>query len=345
MNTKEPKIVIFGAGAIGGSVGAWVAKGYENIWLFDKPDLTKAISESGITTYIAGKPTSGETVRVKTMNSLSDMADADVVMIGVKNYSLEDVAKLVKSVAGDRPVIVGMQNGIENQKILPVHFSKVVYCVIGYNAWIDEPGVIGCQKKGPLVLGTPDNSLQQEMKMIGDILNGGVETVVTTHFQDAAHSKLIINLTNSLTTLAGFKFKEISDWGLFQKLLTNLLYEGVVIAKASGFKECGIGGMPPWRKIRMGAQLPQFLTRSMFNNNTRKMVMSSMTQDIIQRGGHDSELESINGYFLSLAEKNGVDAPYNKAVYTLCRQEFPKVPFVPLDVRVIWEQVLKEKRG
>ncbi|MCK7515364.1 MAG: hypothetical protein MZV70_72860 [Desulfobacterales bacterium] len=82
---------------------------------------------------------------------------------------------------------------------------------------------MGYQKRGPLVLGTPDNSLLTEMNAIADIFNQGVETVITEHLQDAVHSKIVVNLTNSLTTLVGHGFKEISDFDTFQRLLSNTL--------------------------------------------------------------------------------------------------------------------------
>ncbi len=36
MGKKNSKVLIFGAGAIGGSVGAWIAENYDNIYFLDK---------------------------------------------------------------------------------------------------------------------------------------------------------------------------------------------------------------------------------------------------------------------------------------------------------------------
>ena len=339
MSLKDPKIMFFGAGAIGGSVAAWVAEHYDNVIVLDQNTVIEAIRSKGITTYCVNTPDDRTTVRVRTTASLDDARDADIIAVCVKNYSLDAVSKSIRAAVGDRPFIIGMQNGIENQRVLPRYFSKVIYCAIGYNAWLDETGVVGYQKKGPLVFGTLDNSLRDELTSIASLFNRGVETVVTDHFQDASHSKLIINLTNSLTTLVGHKVQEISDPALFQKLLTNLLLEGVQIARTAGYHECKIGGMPPWRKIWMGARLPRFMTRRMFDANAKKMVMSSMAQDIIQRSGHESELETINGYFISLADRHNMAVPYNRAVYELCRQEFSRPVFQPMDVAEVWEKV------
>lgn len=333
------KIVFFGTGAIGASVGGWVAPHHQNTWFVDQGPVKYALQNKGITVYEGGRERETiEHCQVNVIEDLNELKDADVIVLGVKNYSLEPVAGMIKEIAGDRPLIVSMANGAENQQVLPRYFSKVIYCVISYNAWMDEPVVVGYQKRGPLILGTPDNKLTDEMQQLAAIFNRGVETVVTPHLEDAVHCKIIVNLTNSLTTLVGHGFREISDMDIFQKLLTNTLYEGVRVVKAAGYHECKLGGMPSWGKMTAGARLPQLVTRSMFRKNVSKMVMSSMSQDIIQRGGTDSELESLNGYMLSLARKNGVRVPYNQAIYDLCKSSF-KPGFEPLDVHDVWLRV------
>ncbi len=336
---EDLKIVVFGTGAIGGSVGAWLLPHHENISFLDRGEVAAALKEKGITVYFHEEPENKLSYSVNVIEDIKDAADADVILLGVKNYSLDAVAKSIKEVTGDHPVIVSMANGADNQKILPKYFSKVIYCIVSYNAWMDHPVKIGYQKKGPLIFGTPDNSNMEDMEKLAHYFSKGVETVVTDHLQDAVHSKIIINLTNSLTTLIGHGFREISDFSLFQKLLPNTLYEGVKIVKAAGYKECKLGGMPPWILLAAGALLPRFITRGMFKKNVGKMVMSSMSQDILLRRGSDSEIESLTGYILKLAEKHDVPAPYNSAIYELCRENFGKPGFVPLDVKDVWARV------
>lgn len=344
-NIRHLKVVVVGAGVIGGSVGAWIAENYDNIFFYDLPENNELMRKNGITTYPQGNREAAVRGEVKVLGSLSEAADADVVIIGVKNYSLDGVAKRVKEAVGDGPIVVGMQNGRDNQEILPKYFTKVVYCVISYNAWTDGPMVIGYQKKGPLHLGTRHNELQQELDEIARIFNLGVETHVTQALGDAVHSKLVINLTNSLTTLVGMSFKPISDMAVFQKLLSNLLWEGVQIVKAAGYRESRLGGMPPWRMLWMSTKLPRAVTKGLFARNVKKMVISSMAQDVIQRACGDSELDSLNGYLLNLAAKHRVDAPFNRTIYELCKREFCKPVFEPLDVKAVWEEVQKRVRS
>lgn len=339
MSNENPKIVFFGTGVIGGSVAGWITPHHENLYVLDQGETAAALERDGITLYWGDEPDKKVNVRPKVIEDIRQAADAEIIVLGVKNYSLEPVARMLKEEVGDRAVIVSMANGILNQEILPKYFSRVVYCVVSYNAWMDRPGTIGFQKKGPLILGTPDNNLQEEMRLISGIFNRGVETVITPHLQDAVHCKIVINLTNSVTTLIGHKFREISDPAVFQRILTRLLCEGMETVKRAGYRECKLGGMPSWTMLWLGAKFPQFITKPMFDRNVKKMVLSSMAQDVLQRGGKENELETINGYMVKLADEHGIEAPVNRTVYELCKREFAKPEFAPLDVREVWGQI------
>lgn len=337
MDTKE--IIFFGAGPIGASVGGWIAEHYPHVYFIDQGPVAEGMRANGITLYEGGKPSTRHTLTVNVINDIAERPNADIIVFAVKNYSLDAVANVVREKVGDKPIVVGLQNGIENQSILPRHFSKALYGVIGYNAWMDEPGVIGYQKKGPIILGTPDNSLQNEIAEVADIFRIGVETVVTNHLADAVHSKIIINLTNSVTTLIGHGVKPVSSIGLLQRILSNVLYEGVRIVKAAGYGECKIGGMPPWLLLTASAKLPQLITQPLFKKNLAKMVLSSMAQDVIQRKGAQTEIDTINGYIVQLAEKTGTPAPYNKAVFAICKERFAAPDFAPMEVEELWREV------
>lgn len=338
-NNDNINILFFGAGPVGATVGGWIASAYNNITFLDQGAIADALKQDGLTLYEGGKKQK-QRVPVNVVTDLSAAPEPDVIVVCVKNYSLHAVSKIIKDKFGDAPVIVALQNGVENQKILPQYFSQVIYGVVCYNAWMDSPGVVGYQKKGPIVLGTIGNEHRFEMQAISRIFNKGVPTIVVDHLMDAAASKMIINLTNSLTTLVGHRFREISDPAIFQKLLSNLTYEGSQIVKAAGYKECRLGGMPSWLLLRASVLLPQQLTKGMFEKNVKKMVVSSMAQDVIQRGNYDTELDTINGWFIEQADRLNIKAPYNRTIYNLCKEKF-KPGFQPIDVKEVWEEVSK----
>jgi 2-dehydropantoate 2-reductase len=320
---SEAKILFIGPGAIGASVAAWVAESYHSVWIMGHGETQVALRQNGITTYDFAEPErTRRTVRVATVDRPGDIGDVDIVVLAVKNYNLEAVARQVHEAVGDRPIIVSMANGIDNQRILPKFFSKVIYCVVGYNARRGAPVVVGYQRKGPLLIGTPDNKLGDELLLLQSILARGCPTEIVDRLQDAVHTKIVVNLTNALDALLGRGAVPLSNLAAYQQLLSETLWEGVRIVRAAGYREHRIAGIPPFALLHLVAALPGWVTRPVFKRELRAMRMSSMTQDVVLGGAHDTELESITGYIVGLAAQHRVAAPYNRAIYRLGREKF-----------------------
>lgn len=345
----QKNVLLIGAGAVGASIAAWIDPHHNNFYVMDQGDTLETIKHDGIFAYLQHHKDKGKRVRVKTIENFNDVPTPDIILLCVKNYSLEGLSSAIIQAYGqkciDHTIVVGLQNGVENQKILPQYFNKSLYGIISFNAWLDQAGIVGYQAKGPFIFGTPDNSLRQDVKQVSELFNLGVPSSTTEHFQDASMCKMIVNLSNSFTTLMGFGYQDIDDKAQFQTILSQLTYEGVQIAKASGHEECKVGAMPSWLLISASAKLPQFLTRRLFEKNVKKMVISSMAQDIIQNGRRDNELESINGHLLALADKHGIPAPYNRAIYQLCQTAFEQGNFTPMSISTIAKQIQLMQQG
>ena len=341
---SEAKILFIGPGAIGASVAAWVAESYAAVFMMGHGESQAALRESGVTTYqFAAPDETRRTIRIAVADRPGDIGDADVVVLAVKNYSLEEVARQVREALGDRPIVVSLANGIDNQRILPKFFSKAIYGVVVYNARRDAPVTVGYQRKGPLLIGTPDNTLGAELKLVQSILARGCPTEITGRLQDAVHTKIVINLTNALDALVGRGWKPLSSLPVYQRLLTQTLWEGVQIIHAAGYREYRIPGIPPFALLRLLALLPGALTRPLFKRRLRGYEMGSMTQDVALRGASDTELESITGYIVHLAAEHGVPAPYNRAIYRLGRERFHP-GFEPLRCEDVLAAVERERK-
>ena len=329
--------LVFGAGAIGTTVAAWLSDGDIEVSLFDKQEISDHINLHGLEVYHGDEPDKRFKSRVKAFSDLDNVPTPDVIILCIKNYSLDGVSQLLVDKFGQDILVIGLQNGIENQQILPKYFNKLIYGVVCFNAWVDNFGVVGYQKKGPIALGHNGGITEQDIHSVVQDFNQGVETLAYKNFADAAHSKIVINLTNSLSTLVALHQNDQSKSKKFQKLLTSMTYEGIKVMKAAGYKESKLGGMPGWLLITAAGVLPGFVTRKPYLKNLKKMVVSSMAQDIIVNGSSTSELESINGYVLSLARQYGVKTPVNDAIYKICKEEFIKSPFKPISVDFIWQ--------
>jgi 2-dehydropantoate 2-reductase len=337
----ELTIVIYGIGGIGATLGGWLSQNNDNVYLLARGDNAKALKNNGL---ILKNVVSDniETIKVNVIEDLNEIPNIEVVVITVKNYDFEEVAKDISDKLGDNPIVVGLQNGFENQKVLPKYFTKIVYAVVVQSGWREEPGKFGTRGKGHLTLGTPENKNLEITEKIAKILNLGIPTITTQEFQDAAHSKLIINLSNATFTLISSDLKDddaiFKLWNIFMKVYL----EGVEVVTAAGYKEYKLKGLPPWNVMEMGKKLDKATAINNFGRNLKYSWFNSMAQDMIHRKKNQSELESLTGYLIKLADSLDIKIPYNRMIYKLSKEQFKKVPYQPLPVEVVWEKINDE---
>lgn len=340
-NLNNLEIVIYGAGAIGASICGWLTPHYNKISLLARGENARAMKSKGLIMY-QNSPDNKQVIKVNIIEDLNEKPNADVVIITVKNYDLEEVAKDIYSKLGNKPIILALQNGTENQNILPQYFSKIIYGVIMVSAWRDDPGVFGHRIKGYAIIGTLNNTLQAEMKDIKNSFIGGFKLRISQTIQDAIHTKLVFNLSNSILTLINHTKIDKESAPKFGHIYYRTLVEGINTLEAAGFKEHRLPGLVPWSVLQKTAKESDETPGTMVLNQLKGVGPNSMTQDIIIRQKSQSELEHLNGYLISLAKKIGISAPYSSTIYELCKFQFQKKPFKQLEVEEVWE-IIQQK--
>ena len=168
------KILVYGAGAVGSTVGGWINSGYSQIYLKARGEHAAMMRKEGLILYLHNDKNKKDTQKVKIINDLNELPDTNVVIFTVKNYDLEEAAKDVSSKLGENITIVSLQNYVEPQRILPKYFKNVIYGIVAYNTWIDEPGLVGYKQRGLILLGILDPSnlyLKTQLRNITSIFN------------------------------------------------------------------------------------------------------------------------------------------------------------------------------
>jgi len=326
------RIVIVGPGAVGSCIAAWLAEADLDVYVHGRPQAMTLIEERGIRHYKGRRgPSSARRLKPGVLRSLEVLGEDDILVFCTKNRDLEEAAASAARACSGRPFALSLANGLENQTVLPRHFARHAFGIVGFNCWLDEIGLVGWQSRGPLVLGTPDNSFVKECGEIAAQLARGLPVETTLRFQDAAHAKLVVNLANTVTTLVGQGYRTIDDIASLQRILYRTLAEGVRVVEAAGHRGYKIGDMPTFGLIRALDAMPAVLTRGIFKRNLDHMVKSSMSQDIFQKGRRDTELESLTGYLVRLAGEVSIAAPWNEGLYRIAKQGFSDPGFKPLE--------------
>ncbi|MBN2155079.1 MAG: ketopantoate reductase family protein [Candidatus Lokiarchaeota archaeon] len=345
-NLSPSSILIYGAGAIGCTLYKWLYPNVKNLYLLARGETAEIIRLKGLTVYENTSDRKDQIPSVSLIERMEDlMEEPEIIIITVKNYSLEEVCQDIRNKTQSKDlIIVTLQNGIVNLKIVPKYFPRVIFGVICYNAWRDKTAnVIGFKEKGPIILGTPQNTLQKDLDYIQSIFTPSFDCTVTSRYVDAAHNKILLNLTNAFFTLIGLGFRLIPSLPKFRKLTTAIMTEGLQILKKAGYKEVKLGSLPSWFLLRLASSLPGFITNSIFRKTLEKTTgINSMAQDLLINKSLDTELESINGYFINLAKKNGFEPAINQKLYNLCKREFSKEEFQPMSIESVWEEFREE---
>ena len=328
-------IVVYGAGSIGSTIGGWLTPKYYSVYLTARGEHAKIMKEHGLTLIETNKIP--ETMNVQRINSLSEAPNARVVILAVKNYDLEEAAQDIFSKLGNKPTIVALQNGVENQKVLPKYFSSVIYGVVGYSAMITKPGTVEYQSRGPVYLGTIDNKSQHSIEEICQTFSLGFQAEITSRLQDTVHCKIVLNLTNALFTLVGLNYSEISSYDKLATMASKLVDEGIDVIQAAGYREYHFKNYPSWRTLRSGLKLPSFMRTSVLKRNVKHALLNSMGQDVLMKRRKETELEFLNKYILGMANSAGTQAPCNRALYDLCKRSFDQQDFQPLTVEEVWD--------
>jgi 2-dehydropantoate 2-reductase len=327
-----------GAGAIGLSIAGWIFPYNEKTSLLARGESFASIRREGLRLYRIGQEATTAPTPVKVIESLDEIPSPDIIIITVKNYDLDGTARNLRQQLGNsEPIVASLQNGVENQRILPKYFSRMIYGVVCYNAWRNGAGKASYVKPGYLIIGTPNNDLQLELKIVKNVLYPGLECLITNRLQDAVHCKLAINLINALMALVGFQKRSVESEKILVHMTTRLLGEGIQVLQAAGFKEHQLGHMPSWNDIQTAVNMPESPANPLHDFIVNRVGPTSMTQDVFS-GKPTTELESLSGYMLELACKVGVPMPINQAIYEIAKEQF-RPDFRPIPEIDLWEMI------
>ena len=115
------KILILGAGAIGGYVGGRLHQSGADVTFLVRPARQQAIQRDGLVI----KSTKGDiTQKVKTVLKGSEGGPYDIVLLTPKAYDLESAIEAIAPAVGPNTTVVPLLNGMRHLDVLDAKFGK-----------------------------------------------------------------------------------------------------------------------------------------------------------------------------------------------------------------------------
>jgi 2-dehydropantoate 2-reductase len=339
MGTGHPRVVVFGTGAIGATVGGWLVEAGVPVTFVARPGTTERLNQEGLRLYPHGHPDELRTIKVAAVSDIAEIQRPDWLVLAVKNYDLEAAASEIHAKLTGEPTVIALQNGVENYAVLPKYFARVVFGVIRYNAWRDATNMFGYERRGPVLLGVIDPKQISERDRAVRLFAAAFECYAEDRITDAAKCKMVLNLTNAITMLVGFGLRDIEDYDAFSRSVSRVMYEGMQILRKAGVHEVSMGGGATWRTMTLARFMPAFVTARILKKGMRDMHITSMGQDVYLTKRGATELETLNGHFLRLADTVGFDARYNRALYDITKEWLAQPEPLPMHERELWAKL------
>jgi 2-dehydropantoate 2-reductase len=310
------KILIAGAGAIGGYIGARLAKAGADVVLFARGPHLQAMQARGLRVESAE---GGFEVRPQVTGDLGSIGTADVVFLGVKAHGLTALAPSLPPLFGADTVVVSTQNGIpwwyfqghggefEGWRLERIDPGGVIAAaieprrVIGSLAYfatdVVEPGVIRHNEGNRISFGEPDGSRSDRVRQIAEqLIAAGFRCPISTRFRHEIWVKLLGNISfNPVSALTRGTLEEMVRQPDTARLIRDVMTEAESVAN------------------RLGIEIPISIDQRMAGGEKAGAHKTSMLQDL--EAGRPMEIEAIVGATLELGERLGVPMPATRAMY------------------------------
>jgi 2-dehydropantoate 2-reductase len=321
------KIGVFGAGAIGGVVAAYLARAGAEVIVVDPWfQHVEAIREDGLRlesieeTFVA-RP------RAFHLGEIAQAGTVDLAVIATKAYDTAWMAELVAARLAFDGTVLSAQNAMNEPTLIGIlGEARTIGCVVPMSAEMREPGVVrrtGTVDWGSLILGELAGGVGARVERIAAVLQPVTGVTTTETIQSALWGKMTLNVMgNVLAGLTGFTTRLLWTDSAALDVQIALAREVALLAR-----DLGVVADPVLKTltqdILLGAEVigdenweeaKHCMTVAGEARTGEKENVPSLLQDI--RKGRRTEVSHLNGWIVQEVRRRGGDAPVNAAVAT-----------------------------
>jgi 2-dehydropantoate 2-reductase len=314
------RIAIAGAGAIGGYIGARLARIGADVVLFARGPHLRAMQERGLR---VSSPDGDFEARPEVAADLAAIGTVDVVFLGVKAHSLTTLAPQLDPLFGPDTVVVSTQNGIpwwyfqgysgelgglRLERVDPggviasaIEPRRIVGSLAYFSTDVVEPGVIHHTEGNRISFGEPDGTRSERVRGVAEaLIAAGFRCPITTRIRHEIWVKLLGNVAfNPISALTGGTLEELVRYPDTSRLVREVMTETEAVA------------------AKLGIELPISIDQRMAGAEKVGAHKTSMLQDL--EAGRPMEIEAVVGAVVELGERLGVSMPATRAVYACAK--------------------------
>ena len=315
------KICVFGAGAIGGLIGARLAmKGEADVSLVARGPHLAAIRANGLTLKQAGET---HVVNPKATDDPRELGPQDFIILALKAHGVQSVIGQMLPLIGKDTAILFAQNGLpwwyfhgiggplEGTRLESVDPGgeiwnrlgpeRAIGSVVWQAAEIEAPGVIAHHYGDRMPIGEPTGEKTERVGKLSALLtSAGIKSPVKPGLRNEIWLKLWGNLSfNPVSVLTQGTLVDLATDAGTHRVVRAMMEEARAVGEAIGVTFA----VDVEERIGMAAKVGAHRT--------------SMLQDV--DAGRPTELEALLGVVLELAAIVKIGTPSLQLVYDLCK--------------------------
>ena len=315
------RICVFGAGAIGGYVGARLAmKGEAEVSLVARGAHLAAIEAKGLTLRQGGET---HVLHPRVTDDPQELGHQDFIILTLKAHGLAGVIDQLMPLIGPDTAILFAQNGIpwwyfhgvggplEGTRLESVDPGGEIWNRIGPEralgsvvwqaAEIEAPGVVAHHYGDRMPIGEPSGERTERVLRLSRLLTAaGIKSPVRAELRNEIWLKLWGNLSfNPVSVLTCGTLVDLATDPGTRRVISAMMEEARAVGEALGVTFA----VDIDERIDMAAKVGAHRT--------------SMLQDVV--AGRPTELDSLLGVVLELASLAKISTPSLQLIYDLCK--------------------------
>ncbi len=305
-----PPLLIWGAGAIGGTIGAYLARaGHDVLFVDTDPDHVARINECGLT--ITG-PIDSFTVAAKAVTPETLDGIFERIVLAVKTPATRDAALRLTPHLAPGGYVVSAQNGLNEPLIASIAGpARTLGCFVNFGADYLAPGEILYGGHGAVVVGEIDGRITARVRALEVLLQDfEPEAISSANIFGYLWSKMAYGAMLFAEALTEASIADCLDHPDYRDLFIALAREVLAVAQAHGVSLEPFNGFDPAAFLPGGsdrAARASLDTMVAFNRRSAK-THSGIWRDIAVRK-RKTEVDALPGAVAALAREKGLAAP------------------------------------
>ena len=251
------KVCIYGAGAIGGYLGAQLADAGCDVTLIARGPHLQAMQENGLTLRRGDEE---KTLRINCTDDSHSVGPQDYVILTLKAHSVLPIIDQIHPLLGDDTAIVTAQNGIlwwyfygvpgpwENHHLQSAdpggHIwqalgpERAIGCVVYPSCELEAPGIVRHIDNNRFMLGEPDGTKSERVVAFANMMTeAGFKAPIRKKIRDDIWFKLLGNATfNPVSVLTHATLGQMGGDEGVRAVIRQMMFEAEQVALKLGVK-------------------------------------------------------------------------------------------------------------